>query len=457
MQDLSKEELLAMLATMQQDKDALASQVASLQKNKKTKRKKPTPPTHYDYDGFYPLLCIPSKLPHKEKKELIEKLLAYGVPDEDYAKYLIKTAKQGDGISHTLYLWKTEQHREGKSKFHTYIMKNEPYMKDVVVKLPNTPQGALSTFSLMGKVDNSPDKKGASQHADRLPFWKYCQDYYIRRTELHNSMDNPLAPYGHRPENDKNFGVWFASVVAHLDEPIFIPTDKDVVKRMMKPTREEMKKIFEWAVFGSWQILHDPENHEGHNAVLNPHKFLWSKIFVSSPDKLLREKKGKGEWVGTTKSNQVDENGNKVVADFTKLEDRKKYIKIKYDGKKRCDCLLEKEGKQRCTGEAKWRLPNGKAFCSHHAGKILQTHYLLSNFAPESAELKDYACGVRAGWCEKNCEGHTCKCKKNTNQQKLCKNSYKGMNETQLHEYKCLSKRAITCYSHIFEKYEIDE
>ena len=394
------------------EKDA---QLASKTK-RKTKRKKVDRPTHSDYTCFHPTLLIPPKIATKEKKDFIASLLDYGLPDEDYAKYLIKFAKDKEGRN-KIRLFKVITHHYGKMTTNIYIIHLPKQSEDEeVVELPKKKEGVKSIFSLLEEVDLSP--------RDFLYNWFSIQhDLYTPKDADYEEIDYK--------------GDWFISAIEDTEKPIYVPTETNVINNLLKPTKEEMHEAFAMLMFRSGD--------------LTPEAFFQRKLFLYSVDDLkIKSTSGKGKYVGTTLSKQYDENGNEVEADLTKLSDRKKYIKIKYEGEKRCDCLMEKKGKQRCGGEAKWRLPNGRRICSSHGGNVLQTQFLLGKDAPA-----DYAHGVRAGWCEKNCVGHDCKCEKNTAQQDKCKLLYAGLNEAQVKEYRELKNRLKTDYDAIFGAYKM--
>ena len=399
------------------EKDA---QLASKTK-RKTKRKKVERPTHSDYVCFHPTLLIPPKIATKEKKDFIASLLDYGLPDEDYAKYLIKFAKDKEGRN-KIRLFKVITHHYGKMTTNIYIIHLPKQSEDEeVVELPKKTEGVKSIFSLLEEVDLSP--------RDFLYEW-FCENHDLYTP---NDADHEEKDYK---------GDWFMTAIEDTEEPVYIPTETNVIQNLLKPTKEELHEAFAMLMFRSGD--------------LTPEAFFQSKLFLYSVDDLkIKSTSGKGEYVGTTWSKQTDETGKEVVVDLTNLEARKQYIKIKYEGEKRCDCLMEKKGKQRCGGEAKYLLPNGRRFCSSHAGNILQTQFLLVGTPKKHPELMNYENGVRAGWCEKNCEGHDCKCEKNTAQQDKCKLLYAGLNEAQVKQYRELKNRLKTDYEQYFGAYKM--
>lgn len=406
---LSQAELIALLS----QKD---SENAELKKNqKKTKRKKSKkeamPPIVYeDYYFLRKPYFIPAKIPKDDKPAVCEMLSSYGF-DETAIKALIKTAKKT-----TVSLWLAKDYVKGVETQKLFIHAEE--WGDFKKLFEG---GSSSTFLTEGKVEDFPLEPALEEHP--------AQHIY------------DLV----RPDDDAEWSAmeWGKDLLAYLlDQDTFVPTAKAIQSQILIASipKDYKEIIVQDFIFGR-----TPEVPAYQNTL--------DGLLLADLDLLKRKTRKNGDLVGTTWSLQtVVEDGVEVVkkVDLCDKENRK-FVPYHKETSERCLCLLEKKGKQRCGFKASFKLPSGMMFCSSHAGNILQTNYLLEK---QGTPDDTYEHGVRAGWCENNCDAHECECEKtDAVQLKKFKTTYSLLTQEEKAHYKTLKDRNKTNYGELFKDY----
>ena len=396
---MSPDELIALLEEQKAEN-------AQLKLNqKKTKRKKPKkeqmPPVLYeDHLLVKKPYFVPSKISKEDKPAVCEMLSSFGL-DEATIKALIKTGKKT-----TVSLWLTKDYTKGVESQRLTIHAEEwgDYKKLF--------EGGSSTTNLTeGLVGDFPQEHPFNEVYDLL------------------RPDDPTA------WDDEGFSEDLYQALTERD--CSIPTAKAIQSAILLRSygKDYRDKIVEDFLFGK-----TPE--------LPAFQYTLDALLLKDQEEIKRKSRKNGEFVGTTNSTMGGKYPNGV--DLT----QKKYrLELKYhtEPSERCLCLLEKNGKQRCGFKASFKLTSGMMFCSSHAGNILQTNYLLEK---QGTPDDTYEHGVRAGWCENNCDAHDCECEKTSKEQlKKFKDTYSLLTQEEKAHYKTLKDRNKTNYGELFKDY----